>query len=56
MENAIGSEWTRLGLRQLSGMLILVYVRSQYLVRSAPAASFVRCGPHLIILLQGVDT
>ncbi|BDA49078.1 probable type I inositol polyphosphate 5-phosphatase 12 [Coccomyxa sp. Obi] len=31
MEGAIGSEWTRLGLRQLSGMLILVYVRSQYL-------------------------
>lgn len=33
MEMAVGGEWTRLGLRQLSGMLILVYVRSQYLVR-----------------------
>lgn len=33
MEMAIGGEWTRLGLRQLSGMLILVYVRSQFLVR-----------------------
>lgn len=40
METAIGSEWKRLGLRQLSGMLILVYVRSQHLVRSTLPPTF----------------
>ncbi len=47
MEGAIGSEWTRLGLRQLSGMLILVYVRSEYLVRSPLTALFASSWPHL---------
>lgn len=36
MKSAIGGEWQRLGLRQLSGMLIIVYVRSKYLVRMQP--------------------
>jgi hypothetical protein len=36
MEAAIGSNWQRLGLRQLSGMLVVVYVRAKYLV-GAPA-------------------
>lgn len=33
VEAALGGAWARLGLRQLSGMLILVYVRKKFLVR-----------------------
>ena len=32
VEAALGAQWQRLGLRQLSGMLVLVYARRQYLV------------------------
>ena len=41
VEGALGSSWARLGLRQLSGMLILVYVRKKLLVRAplSPAAA-----------------
>jgi hypothetical protein len=34
VEAAIGSDWQRVGLRQLSGMLIMVYIRQKYLVGS----------------------
>ena len=36
MEAALGGQWQRLGLRQLSGMLILVYAQKQYLVSGVP--------------------
>jgi hypothetical protein len=32
VEATLGREWVRLGLRQLSGMLILVYARKHLLV------------------------
>lgn len=34
IEATLGPQWVRLGLRQLSGMLILVYARKQFLVRA----------------------
>ena len=33
IQSAVGEGWQRLGLRQLSGMLVLVYIRSDLLVR-----------------------
>ena len=38
IEATLGQDWVRLGLRQLSGMLILVYARKRFLV--TPPASF----------------
>ena len=32
IHSAIGDDWQRVGLRQLSGMLVLVYIRSNLLV------------------------
>ena len=32
IQSALGEGWQRLGLRQLSGMLVLVYTRSDLLV------------------------
>ena len=32
IQSAVGEGWQRLGLRQLSGMLVLVYIRSNLLV------------------------
>ena len=33
IQSAVGEGWQRLGLRQLSGMLVLVYIRSALLVK-----------------------
>jgi len=40
IQSAVGDGWQRLGLRQLSGMLVLVYIRSDLLVSVTPSLSY----------------
>ena len=47
MQAALGGEtaWTRIGLRQLSGMLIIVFARTHMQARPHPSFEYEPCKP-----------